>query len=102
MTLETALTWLSGVGAGVVATFLLRQLDEASWWFRDLRPDHKRYLAFVATALVACVAYLVLVLLAYQLRPADAKAWAEALFAVAASSITAGQLAHSAMDLRKR
>ena len=101
MTLQAALIWLSGAGAGVAATFIIRRLDGWVWW-GNLRPDLKRYLAFIETAIIACAAYSLMVAFAYQVRPGDAQAWVEALFAVSASAIVAGQVTHGARDLRKR
>jgi len=101
MTLQTALTWLSGAGAGVAATFVLRQLDVVEWWLM-LRSDYKRYLAFVVTATIACAGYSAMVALAYLAQPVDAQGWVEALFSVAAAAITASQVVHGATDLRKR
>ena len=79
-TLAQVLTWIvSGPGAGVLAFWAL-----GKWaWFAERTAEHKRYLSWASTALLAMAAFSGAVGLGYTPSPADVQTWAEALFAVA-------------------
>ena len=105
MTLQEGLSWLLGGGAGVVAYYILAQLD-ADWpWFHTLRSDYKRYLSFVLTGVfasaIAAVAMLASIAMGYA-QPLAWRPWIEMLFPVVFSAIVLAQTWHAKEVLRYR
>jgi hypothetical protein len=112
MTFREGLLWLMGAGAGIVAFYLLDRLERSAtfsqpWqrlrnWFALLAPEDKRWVAFAVTGLLAIIAYLLTLLMAYNAPPGDWRAWVEELFAVVAAAIIASQVTHGRVALRRK
>jgi len=91
-TLEGALRWLvSAIGSGLLASWIL-----SNWpWFQRLQDDlAKRLIALLSPAPIAVVAYLILLLFAYDSQPATMTLWAERIYGIMAGAII-GQIAHA-------
>ena len=113
VTLREGLLWLMGVGAGVLAFYVLDRLEHSvrltpAWFvalrnrFIELTAEDKRYAAFVLTAVIAVLAYLLTLLMGYNLAPGAWREWAEELFSVVAAAIVASQVAHGRVALRRK
>jgi hypothetical protein len=110
MTMREGLLWLMGAGAGILAFYLLDRLERSItprlWrvraWILLLSPEDKRWLAFALTGLIAILAYLVTLVMAYGAPPGDWRAWVEELFAVVAAAIIASQVTHGRVALRRK
>jgi hypothetical protein len=110
VTLREGLLWLMGVGAGVLAFWVLERLETSVTprlaglrrWFIELTAEDKRYAAFGLTAVIAVLAYLLTLLMGYGLAPGAWRAWVEELFSVVAAAIVASQVAHGRVELRRR
>lgn len=110
MTLRDGLLWLMSAGAGVLTFWLLDRLERSvthrlRWlreWFVTLASEDKRYVAFGLTAVVAILAYLLTLAMAYRQAPGAWRAWIEELFGVVTAAIVASQVAHGRVVLRGR
>ncbi len=103
MSLQDGLSWVLGGGAGVVAYYILAQLDVDWPWFHLLRSDYKRYLSFVLAGVfasaVAAIALVGGMVMNYH-APLAWREWAEVLFEVSFAAIVLSQTWHAAKDLR--
>jgi len=98
MNLNDALVWIiSGGGAAMAGFYLVEKVA----LFADLVPEAKRYAAFALTGLLAVGAWCALTALTGAVWPVGLAAWVDALFAVAAGAIIAGQAVHGVKVLRK-
>lgn len=90
MELKDTLLFLSTTGAAVVVFWMMGTYPELS----GLPSSWKRFVAFALTAGIAIAAWLVQVVMLYQVAPVDWRAWVEVLFAVGGGSIGLNQLIH--------
>jgi hypothetical protein len=91
MELRDFLAWvISGGGGGVVTYWLLENLEA----LQGLAPRSKRYVSLVFPALLAGVAYLILVWLGVADIPRDTQDWFETLFYIMTGPIVA-QFTHA-------
>ena len=82
-----------GVLAGFAAKFL--QWVEDKWpWLQNTEPWVRQLLAWVVACVLSWVPYLAQVVMLYEPMPADWRAWAEVLAALAAVGLTANQFVH--------
>ena len=97
MTLQEALQWIVGAGAGIIAyaAMGLSFLD-------NLKPDIKRYVSLALAAAIASGAFYLQVALNYQSEPETTQAWIEALFSVVAVAIGLSQVIHGARVLARK
>jgi hypothetical protein len=97
MTLKEAIAWvLSQGGAGMVAFWIVEKIISNNW-----RADHKRYIAFVLTAAIACGSFYFATVMGYMPTPQTWRGWIEQLFQAASGAILVSQVAHAAIVLRR-
>lgn len=105
MELWEAIDWLvAGGGAGVLAYYILREMDREGGWFFLLPPHTKRYVTFaLAGGFAAALAALGLggAIAMHYKAPMPWREWVEVLFKVALASILASQGLHGS-ELKAR
>lgn len=89
------LTWVLTPGAGILTYWLMENVPVLA----ALEAKLKRFVAFGLSALIAVLAFLAMVGMGYQPAPADARAWIEALFSVAAVAAGLSQVLHGLIKL---
>jgi hypothetical protein len=90
MELSEALKWLSSVGAGIVAFWIMARVA----FFATLSPEGKRIAAIALSSAIAIAAWGAQVALGYLPVPVGATAWVETIFGVAAVAFMSSQIAH--------
>lgn len=98
LTLEGALRWLTGLGAGIIAYLILNRWP----WYNTLQ-DYlaKRLIALLSPAPLAILAFLLLVVVGYEPMPGSPVAWVEAVWVTGIGSIFA-YLAYSIAERKRR
>jgi len=95
MELSAFLPWVTTVGAGLLAYWLLDEVPALT----RLGPKAKRRLAYILSAAVAILAYLAMMGMHYVPVPADARAWIEVLFVVGTGAFGLSQIIHGEREL---
>ncbi len=95
MELSAFLPWLTTVGAGLLAYWLINEIPQ----FSQQSPVAKRRLAYVLSAVIAILAYLAMVGMQYTPAPETWRAWIESLFLVGTGAFGLSQLVHGERDL---
>jgi hypothetical protein len=99
-TLKELLIWvLSGGGAGILAYWLISQLDAAGL-LAKWTSEAVRYLSLAGAGLFAVIASIGGMALGYWAWPIGATAWVETLFSVIAVALGLSQALHGAFKLR--
>ena len=93
--LREILVWATTAGAGVLAYWLVEEVD----WLAKLAPKTKRFASFGLTAVLALAAWGIQLVMAYVPPPVGWRAWVEAVVAIAAGAIVVAQGVHGARDL---
>ena len=91
------LAWIISGGGATAATYFLMEKVPA---LVALSGEYKRYASLAIAAVVAMLAFLLVVVLSYHAAPESAQAWVENLFAVAFVAVTSSQAVHGRTKLR--
>ena len=93
--LSEILVWVTTAGAGVLAYWLMEEID----WLAQLAPQPKRFVSFALTGAIALAAWGVQIVMAYAQAPVGWRGWIEAAIAIAAAAIAVAQGVHGVRDL---
>jgi hypothetical protein len=97
--LKEILIWIvTGGGAGTLAFFLIDRVPVLA----RLGSERKRYVSLALAAILAMGATIGAIALGYTPQPGDVKGWIETLFAVAFVAVSASQVIHGRVSLRRR
>jgi len=96
--LREFLQWVvSGGGAGAIAYWAL---GRSSWYARQ-SAERKRYVAVLASFVLADIFWLALVAAGYTAAPVNTLGWVEQLFLVGTTAFGLSQVIHGARELRQ-
>ena len=97
--LIVVLVWLAtGGGSGALTYFIMDRVE----WFKNLGPDHKRWVSWAMAVGFSWAAWGVMLLMGYEGIPASWQAIVEQLFKLGAVAILSTLGLHGAIDLRAK
>jgi len=91
------LIWIISGGGATAATYFLMEKVKS---LTELSGEYKRYASLILAAVIAMLAFVIVVLLGYHQQPMGVQSWVENLFAVAFISVTSSQAVHGRTKLR--
>jgi len=96
--LQEFLVWVFGGGGSIAAAYLLVKYIS---FLDNLASEPKRYASLAIASVLGGAAFYLSTVLGYVDTPESAKAWIEALFAIAWVVVTGSQAVHGRLDLRE-